>query len=145
MVTAAESAERVWSMVILRQRFVLVLLVLSIVLSACAAAQPKAVQVAHIEGQIVEAASDTFAKMYLDDAISRDVYVRGRAAYKKWQDGQTALAKSLAEWKRIGDVDSKARLNAAISAVMRLADVYLRFIGQFVDVSKIKAQVEGGR
>ena len=122
-----------------------ILLLLALLVAACATAQPKAVQVVHFEGQIVEAASDTFAKMYLDDVISKDVYLRGRAAYKKWQDGQTVLAKSLAEWKRVGDMDSKARLNAAISAAMQLADEYLRFIGQFVDLAKVRAQVEGGR
>lgn len=115
------------------------------ILSACAAAQPKAVQVAHIEGQVVEAASDTFAKLYLSDAVSRDVYLRGRAAYGTWQAGQTALAKSLAEWKRVGSADSKVRLAEAVSAAMRLADDYLRFVGQFVDLAQIRAAVEGGR
>lgn len=119
------------------------LLTLALVVSACAGAQPKAVQVAHIQAQIVEEASDQFAKMYLDDAISKDVYLRGRAAYGKWAGGQTVLAKSLAEWKRVGDADSKARLSAAITAVMKLSGDYLSFIGQFVNLGAVKAKVEG--
>lgn len=118
---------------------------LLLLLVACASAQTKAVRVAHVEGQVVEAASDVFAKLYLDDAISREVYLRGRAAYGKWADGQTALAKSLTEWKRVGNEDSGERLTAAISAAMRLADDYLRFIGQFVDLTKVRDGVEGGR
>lgn len=119
-------------------------IVLMLVLTACAAALPKAVQIAHIEAQVVEAASDGFAKLYLDDKISKDLYLRGRAAYQRWADGQTALAKSLAEWERVGSVDSKARLTAAIAAATRLADEYLRFIGQFVNVKQLKSDLGGG-
>jgi len=111
--------------------------------SACAGAQPKAVQVAHVQAQIVEEASDQFAKLYLDDAISRDVYLRGRAAYGKWAEGQTVLAKSLAEWKRVGDTDSKARLSVAVSSVLKLSGEYLSFIGQFVNLGAVKAKVDG--
>lgn len=124
-------------------RLVTLLLVLSLMASACAGAQPKAVQVAHVQAQIVEEASDQFAKMYLDDAISKDVYLRGRAAYGKWAEGQTILAKSLAEWKRVGDTDSKARLSAALTAVMKLSGEYLSFIGQFVNLGAVKAKVDG--
>lgn len=124
-------------------RHVAILLILALVVSACAGAQPKAVQVAHVQAQIVEEASDQFAKMYLDDAISRDVYLRGRAAYGKWAEGQTVLAKSLAEWKRVGDADSKARLSVALVAVMKLSGDYLSFIGQFVNLGAVKAKVEG--
>ena len=119
------------------------LLILVTMVSACAGAQPRAVQVSHVQAQVVEAASDSFAKLYLDDAISRDVYLRGRAAYGKWAEGQTVLAKSLAEWKRVGDADSKARLSAAITAVMKLSGDYLSFIGQFVNLGAVKAKVEG--
>lgn len=124
-------------------RYVAILLMLALVVSACVGAQPKAVQVAHVQAQIVEEASDQFAKMYLDDAISRDVYLRGRAAYGKWAEGQTVLAKSLAEWKRVGDADSKARLSVALMAVMKLSGNYLSFIGQFVNLNAVKAKVEG--
>lgn len=109
----------------------------------CASAQVKSVQVAHVQAQVVEAASDAFAKLYLDDAISKDVYLRGRTAYGKWADGQTVLAKSLAEWKRVGDADSKTRLSAALTAAMKLSGEYLAFIGQFVDLAKVQATVEG--
>ena len=119
------------------------LLVMALGVSACAGAQPKAVQVAHVQAQIVEEASDQFAKLYLDDAISKDVYLRGRAAYGKWAEGQTVLAKSLAEWKRVGDTDSKARLSAALTAVMKLSGEYLSFIGQFVNLGAVKAKVNG--
>lgn len=127
-----------------RTTYLAMLLAVSLAISACVGALPKAIQVAHIESQVVETASDAFAKLYLDDVISRDIYVRGRTAYQKWADGQTALAKSLAEWKRVGNKDSKARLMAAISAASRLADDYLRFVGQFVDLAKVKANVKGG-
>lgn len=119
------------------------LLLLALTLSACAGAQPKAVQAAHIQAQIIEEASDQFAKLYLDDAISRDVYLRGRAAYAKWAEGQTVLTKSLAEWKRVGDVDSRTRLSAALAAVMKLSGDYVAFIGQFVNLGAVKAKVEG--
>lgn len=117
--------------------------VAALLLSACASAQVKSVQVAHVQAQVVEAASDAFAKLYLDDAISKDIYLRGRAAYGRWAEGQTALAKSLAEWKRVGDTDSKARLSAALTAAMRLSGEYLAFLGQFVDLAKVRATVEG--
>jgi hypothetical protein len=119
------------------------LLILATMVSACAGAQPRAVQVAHVQAQVVEAASDSFAKLYLDDAISRDVYLRGRAAYGKWAEGQAVLAKSLAEWKRVGDAGSKERFSAALMAAMKLSGEYLAFIGQFVDLGAVKAKVEG--
>lgn len=55
----------------------------------------KATQVAHIEKTVVEEAVVAFAKLYLDDAISRDTYLRGRAAYQKWAEAQKTVAKSI--------------------------------------------------
>lgn len=126
------------------KRAIGVLLVMSVLVGACAGTLEKSVQVAHVEKQVVEAVSDSFAKLYLDDAISKDVYLRGRTAYGKWSVGQETLAKSLAEWKRVGGKDSSARLTAAMAAAARLADDYLRFVGQFVDIAKVKASL-GGR
>jgi hypothetical protein len=74
----------------------------------------KAVEAAHIEKVLVEEASVALAKLYLDDAISRDTYLRGRAAYQKWAEAQKTVVKSIVAWKRIGDTESRQAALAAI-------------------------------
>jgi len=120
-----------------RMRNVSAVLVLVLLVGAWACASTplgKAVQAADAQKQLVEASADEFARLYLNKAISVETYRQGKDAYQTWAKGETALAKSLAEWKRLQDKDSGARLSQALADVGALASAYLDFVGRFVDV-----------
>lgn len=85
----------------------------------------KATQAAYIEKAVVEEASVAFAKLYLDDAISRDTYLRGRTAYQKWAEAQKTVAKSIVAWQRIGDTESRQAALVAIGEAHKKGIVQL--------------------
>jgi hypothetical protein len=129
-----------------RRAQVFVGLLLLVALAACATTPiGKAVQSAHVQKQIVEASAVEFAKLHFQGKIPADKYAKGRDAYEKWAAGEVALAKSLADWKRIGDTESSQRLSKALQLSGELFRLWSEAVGGFVDLVKMKSQIEGGK
>jgi len=122
------------------KRAVVVLAIVAFVLAACATTPlGKAVQGAHIQKQLVEASAVEFIKLHMKGAVSDADYAKGKEAYAKWAAGEDALAKSLADWKRLGDTPSSDRLGAALRLSGELFRVYSTLIGKFVDLGALRA------
>ena len=121
------------------------LVILALVVSACAAGKPLgiAVEIVDVQNRLVKAVAIEFIRLHRTGKISDVVYAQGKGAYESYAAGEAALAKSLADWKRIGDADSSQRLSVALQQFQELFRVYLNFIGQFVDVGAIRASLGG--
>jgi len=127
-----------------RLQIAVVLLLLAAFVGACATSPiGKAVQTAHVQKQLVEASAVEFAKLYLQGKMPDDTYLKGKAAYIKWESGEVALAKSLADWKRLGDAESGDRLSLAFKLSGSLFRSYVDAVGQWVDLNALKAKIGG--
>lgn len=123
----------------------IMILMAAIVVSACATTPlGKAVQGAHVQKQLVEASAVEFAKLHLQGKVPDAEYAKGKAAYEKWASGEVALAKSLADWKRLGDAESGKRLGLALQLSGELFRAWTDAVGQFVDLGAMKAKAGGG-
>lgn len=125
--------------------FAIVLLLLTAVAVAACATTPigKAVQSAHVQKQIVEASAVEFAKLHLQGNVPEDAYAKGKDAYGKWAKGEVAVAKTLADWKRLGDTESGKRLSEALRLSGDLFRAYVDAVGQFVDLKALRAKIGG--
>mgnify|MGYP001562705070 CR=1 FL=1 len=126
-------------------RIVPVAVVLLLVFAAACATTPigKAVQSAHVQKQIVEASAVEFAKLHLQGNVPEDSYLKGKEAYGKWAKGEVAVAKTLADWKRLGDTESGKRLSEALRLSGDLFRAYVDAVGQFVDLKALRARIGG--
>jgi len=124
-------------------RMVLAVALLLVFVVACATSPiGKASQVADIEKQLVEAAYVEFGVLHAKGAIPDITYMKGQDAWKKWYKGQTALAHSLAAWKRVENVENGRQVSEALSQVAKLAAVYLDFVKNVgVDVDAIRKKL----
>ena len=120
------------------------LLILALIAGTWACAHSpigKAVQVASAQKQVVEASAVEIAKLHFQGKVPDAVYGQAKDAYGKWAVSETALAKTLADWKRIGDAQSSQRLSIAIQQAATLAKTYLDAIGQFVDLNALRQKL----
>lgn len=125
-----------------RQKAFLSVLLLLGFLTACATTPlGKAVQAAHVQKQLVEASAVEFAKLYLQGKVPEAEYLKGKDAYEKWAKGEAALAKSLADWKRLGDVESGKRLGLALQLSGELFRAWVDVVGQFVDLKGLQSKL----
>ena len=127
-----------------RIRGVGALVLLALIAAACATTPlGKATEAANIQKQVVELSAVELVRLHDQGKVSDVVFAKGKDAYGKWAVGEVALAKSLADWKRLGDADSSQRLSVALQQSGALLRVYTDLVGQFVDLSKIKASLGG--
>jgi len=127
-----------------RSLSLLLLMAMLWVLAACAStALGKAIQTADAQKRVVEGAAVEFAKLHLknDPRITDAVYAQGKAAYQKWYASQLALASALASWKTVSSAGNEATLTTALSEVTKNINVYLGFVGTFVDLAALKAKL----
>lgn len=123
---------------------VVVLVLLAALVGACATTPlGKAIQSAHVQKQIVEASAVEFAKLYLQGQVPEDSYAKGKEVYQKWAKSEIALAKSLADWKRLGDAESGNRLSLALKLSGDLFRAWADAVGQFVDLNALRAKIGG--
>ena len=126
------------------QLTIALLLLVAFVVIACATTPiGKAVSAAHIQKQIVEASAVEFAKLHLQGNVPEDSYLKGKEAYGKWAKGEVAVAKTLADWKRLGDTESGKRLSEALRLSGDLFRAYVDAVGQFVDLKALRAKIGG--
>lgn len=118
-------------------------LVLAFAVACATSPLGKAVQVAHVQKQLVEASAVEFVKLHLQGTVPDDKYVAGKDAYTKWAKGELAVAKSLADWKRLGDADSAKRLSEALRLSGELFRAWVDAVGQFVDLQALRAKIGG--
>jgi hypothetical protein len=127
----------------LHPRTLITLAVLLVFVACATSGVGKAVQSSDLQKQLVEAAAVEFVKLKLggDPRITPAVYDSGRQAYEKWASAQTTMAASLATWKTISNAPNEQKLQTALADVRKNADVYLAFVGKFVDLAKLKSQI----
>lgn len=106
----------------------------------------KAIQAADTQKQLVERAAVEFVKLKLkgDARITPAVYDQGRAAYEKYQGAQAAVAEALASWKVVKSAENESKLQAALTEVTKHIDVYLAFIGRFINLDELKKKLQAG-
>jgi hypothetical protein len=129
----------------LTYRYLGLLILLAFIATACASTGVgKAVQAADAQKQLVERAAVEFVKLKLrgDARITPAVYAQGRAAYEKYQGAQAGVAEALSSWKVVASAENEARLMTALTEATRTIDVYLGLVGKFVDLTKIKSEVQ---
>lgn len=125
--------------------YLMILAILSVVWVGCASTGiGKAVQAADAQKQLVERAAVEFVKLKLknDPRITPAVYERGRAAYEKYQATQATLADSLASWKVVSNAENESKLQTALNEATKNIEAYLAFVGQFVDLTSLKAKLK---
>lgn len=120
-----------------------VLVVLALMVGCATTPLGKATQAADAQKQLIQASATTVAQLYLDDKIDVGTYRKARDAYQKWSAGETALAKSLSDWKRIQDADSSQRLSLALQVVGQLAAAYFDVVKSFIDLPALQTQIGG--
>lgn len=126
--------------------FLMMVLVLALA-SACAkTALGKAIQSADVQKKLVETAAVEFIKLHLkgDPRITDAVYAQGKAAYQKYYTTQLTLATALASWQTVASPGNEATLTAALTEVTKNINVYLDFVGQFVNVNALKQKLSAG-
>lgn len=123
---------------------VALVLAFAVACGACATSPlGKAVQVAHTQKQLVEASAVEFAKLHMQGQVPDESYLKGKDAYVKWAKAEVAVAKTLADWKRIGDTESGKQLSAALRLSGDLFRAWVDAVGQFVDLNALKAKIGG--
>ena len=111
---------------------------------ACATSPiSKAVQAASIQKQLVESSAVEFAKLHIQGKVPDAAYAQGKAAYEKWAKAEAAVAKSLADWKRLEDTDSSKRLSEALRLSGGLFRAYVDAVGQWVDLNALRQKLGG--
>lgn len=123
------------------------LILVLVLVSACAkTALGKAIQSADVQKQLVEGAAVEFIKLHIkgDPRITDAVYAKGKAAYQRYYVTQMALASALASWQTVASPGNEAALTTALTEVTKNINVYLDFVGQFVDVNALKKKLSAG-
>lgn len=124
----------------------LMLAVVLVLAVACASTTlGRAIQAADAQKQLVEAAAVEFVKLHLrgDPRITEAVYTQGKAYYQRYYATQLAEANALAAWRAVGSVANESALTAALGEVTKHIDVYLGFVGTFVDLSALRQKLAG--
>lgn len=105
----------------------------------------RAIQVADVQKQLVEASAVEFIKLHMvgDPRVTDAVYAQGKAAYQKYYGTQLAVATALASWKTVSSPGNEAVLTSALGELTKNINVYLKFVGQFVNLDAIKKKVGG--
>lgn len=120
---------------------VLVLSMLALVVACATTDTGKAVEAAETQKKLIEAAAVEFVKLHMkgDPKVTDAVYAQGKAAYQKYYVTQVAEANALSSWKTVQSPENEAKLQTALSEVKKNGDAYLAFVGQFVNLSALKA------
>lgn len=120
-----------------------VLLLVALVVGCATTPLGKATQAADVQKQLIQASANEVARLYLDDKIDVATYRKAREVYQKWAVGETALAKSFAEWKRLQNADSSQRLGIALQDLGKLAAAYFDVVGTFVNLPALQQKIGG--